>query len=483
VSRNKQFFKGGAVLAGSQFIGQFCSLGRNVIIARIVTPVDFGIAAIFVMVVTFLEMMSNFSLDRLLVQDPEGDDLRFQQVAQLLQAIRGIISSLLIFFSAVFLANLFSIPEAKGAFYVLALVPFFTSFHHLDPKRIERKMIFWPGASVEMASQLLVLLLAWPVAKWFGDYRAMLALLVIKQVVYMAGTHLVARRPYRWAKDKKYLKQFWNFGGPLLLNGLLMFVILQGDRFLMGAAKKTFGSIYDMGDVGVYSTAFMLTMIPAMMVIKVMATLLLPVLSRVKDDVTAFTSEVSLFNSSVGIIASVVCGLFLLVGDKILVIVYGVKYGSACIFVSWLSVLWAFRMLRVIPASVAMAQGHTKYLLYTNLVRSLALFGVVFVVALELPIVWVAIAGLCGEVVAYFYSLLVNKFFLCVPLKPYFDSSLHFIWCLLVAIVFKQFVLPYGGDGGFLLTVLVIIYVVQTLFFKRKVLLAQLNFGGLFVTK
>ncbi len=474
----QQFFKGGAVLGLGQVVGQFCSFGRNIIIARIVSPTDFGVAAIFVMIVTFLEMMSNFSIDRLLVQDPDGDDIKFQQVAQFLQAMRGIISTLLLLLFAGVIANLFSMPDSKWAFCVLALVPLCAGFYHLDPKRIERNMKFWLGTSVEMVSQVLVLLLAWPVGKWFGDYRAMLALLIVKQAVYMLGTQLVARRPYRWATDKEYLERFWRFGAPLLLNGLLMFVVLQGDRFIIGSAKKIFGSSYDMADVGVYSAAFMLTMIPTIMVVKVLSTLLLPILSKLKDSPEAFLEETAFFNSSVSIIASVVCGLLLLTGDKVLVFVYGVKYGHASVLVSWLSVLWAIRMLRVIPAIVAMANGCTKYLLYTNLVRSVALVGVVYVVAHGLPMKWIAIVGLIGEGMAYLYSLLLNKYFLAAPMNAYLKSTSYFLLCLLIAVALKQFVLGFGGDGKFLLIFISGLYILQVLFFSRKFILNQLGLGS-----
>jgi len=471
----KQFLKGVAVLGMGQLVGQFCSLGRNVIIARIVSPEDFGVAAIFVMVVSFLEMVSNFSVDRLLVQDNDGDNVRFQRVAQFLQASRGIVSAGLILLFAGFIARLFNIPEAKNAFYVLALVPLCTSFYHLDPKRIERKMQFWPGASVEMASQLLVLILAWPIGKWFGDYRAMLALLVVKQAVYMIGTQIVAQREYRWAIDKEYLRRFWHFGAPLLFNGVLMFLILQGDRFLMGSAKKIFGSNYDMGDVGMYSAAFMLTMIPAMMVSKVLSTLLLPILSKVREFNEDFIKETALFNTSVGIVGSLVCGLLLITGDKLLIFVYGIKYEDAGVLVSWLSVFWAIRMLRMIPAVVAMAKGHTKFLLFTNLLRSLALLGVLYVVVQGLPIIWIAIVGLVGEVVAYCYSLYLNKYFLDAPLRTYVVSGIQFLFCLIVAVVFKQIILSLGQGTSFLIVALVVVYVVQVLLLHRKFILSQLG--------
>ncbi len=437
----KKLLQGGIILSLSQFAGQFCSLARNIIIARIVSPADFGISSIFIMVVVFLEMMSNLSLDRLLVQSSDGNTPRFQQTAQFLQSLRGIVLAALIFFSAPFLASLFSIPEAKGAFYALALVPLFTGFCHLDPKRMERDMRFWPGASVELASQFAALLLAWPVGQWFGDYRAMLVILLVKQSILMTGTQIVAVRKYRWAMDKEYFRRFLSFGGPLLINGLLMFGIIQGDRFIMGGAKTILNSNYDMTHVGFYSAAVMITMTPALIVSNISGSLIFPVLSKLQNSSTDFIKKAHIFNEIITIIACLVGGLLLLFGEQLLLYVYGEQYRSAGIVVSWLGILWSIRILRVIPSGITIAKGNTKSLMFANFVRFLSLAGILFVVASDMNLIWVAIVGTCGEIAAYSYSLILNKQKLQIPFRIHLRAACMFITCLMIAALLKYFIL------------------------------------------
>lgn len=437
MTSKKQFLKGGAVLSGSQVVGQLCSLGRNVIIARMVTPADFGVAAIFVMVVAFLEMVSNLSLDRLLVQANDGDDAVFQEVAQFLQACRGTIIFFILLISAGFIAELFSVPEAKGSFVVLAFIPLINGFCHLDPKRIEREMCFWPGASVELASQVVVLMLAWPVGEWYGDYRAMLALLIVKVVIMFLGSQIVADRKYRWSLDRGYIKRFATFGWPLLVNGLLLFGILQGDRFIMGSAQKMFGSNFSMADVGFYSAAFTLTMIPAMMCNKISAALFLPLLAKVRDCQKEFLTLSQDFGDGLTVIASLFGVVLILLGDKILPYIYGGQYLVAGRLVGWLSIMWSVRLLRVLPASIALAQGLTKNLMVTNVVRILSLIGVLFVVICEMDIVWIAILGAVGELLAYCCALYLNKRRLDIPYRIHSKSVVLLILCLGGASILK----------------------------------------------
>ena len=53
----------------------------------------------------------------------------------------------------------------------------------------------------------------------------------------------------------EYARRLLTFGWPLLVNGLLMFGIVQGDRLIIGTA-------YSVYDLGIYSVALTLAMAP-----------------------------------------------------------------------------------------------------------------------------------------------------------------------------------------------------------------------------
>ena len=55
------------------------------------------IASSFLLTVAMLEMLSNLAVERLLVQDQDGNDPDFQAMAQLIVAVRGLINGAIIF--------------------------------------------------------------------------------------------------------------------------------------------------------------------------------------------------------------------------------------------------------------------------------------------------------------------------------------------------------------------------------------------------
>ena len=460
---NTKILKGGALLSFAQGVGQLCSLGRNIIIARLITPADFGVATTFLMVVSLLEMMSNLSLDRLLVQAEDGDEPEFQKTAHFLQVIRGILISLILFTFAPLFAELFSIPEAVNAFYILAWFPLLNSFLHLDVKRYERTLNFGPGALTELLPQILMLACAYPIGICFGDYRAMLALLALKSIFWLIGTHVVAQRSFRFGFQKVYVKRFIDFGWPLLINGLLMFGTMHGDRFLITSGKSLFNAPYDMTDVGYFSAALMITMLPAMMISRISSVVFLPLLAH--PEKTGFKVD-ELPRILSGLITFVVgfFGLFMiLLGGSVIPYLYGGQYIPAGNMVLWLSVLWSIKTMRVLPASIAIAKKDTKVLMYSNIVRFLSLFGVLIVVMQKLPFVWILWAGILGEFLAFLVIIILNKRRNCILPKFFL---VHFTWVVsffFVSIFLKMVLLSIELRYSNIISLVALLFVVFSL--------------------
>ena len=394
-------FRGGLKLGFSQAFVQGCSFIRNVIVARLISPEDFGIAATFAMTFFLLEMISNLAADVLLVQAPDGDQPEFQKSAQALHAFRGTVNAAIIFVLAGPIANLFGVPQARWAFHCLALLPLCKALNHLDNNRLQREMNFGPQIASDIGSNLLVTLLALPLGLWLRDYSLMLWLLIAQVASFMILSHLMAKRRYAWAWHADYVKRIVAFGWPLLINGLLMYVIFQGDRFIIGASKRLFAhSTYTLTDLGIYSVAFGLTMAPTMLVANVSTQLFLPLLSRAQEMKEQFERRYAGCSELMSLVAAAIAIPFILAGGWAVTLVYGAKYAAAAGFIGWLGAMWALRILRVAPTLAAMARGDTRNSMVSNMARTIALAGILFVAATGRPLVWVAICGFVGELLA-----------------------------------------------------------------------------------
>lgn len=391
------------VLGTSQVLSRGLSFLRNVIIARLISPADFGIAATFVVTVTLFELASNFGLQFFIIQDPDGENEDLQNSCHFVQLMRGVINAFIIFLLAWPISKLFHIPEAKWAFQLLAVIPLIHGLNHLDIFRFQRHVRFMPKAIVEIVSELIVLLAAWPLGIYFGDYSALLWLLIAKSIIFMITTHLVANRRYGLSVNIVNLKRIISFGWPLVINGLLLFGTQQGDRLIIG-------SNYDMTSLGLFSVAFTLTSTSAVMVANINRSLLLPLFSAVQNEKNRFLERYKYSIQLIGFISFVILVLFILYGEWLIHLIYGENYAGATVFILWLASMHTISIMRSAPTQASIAVKDTKNAMYANISRTIALPVALFIALFRYDLVWIPFIGFIGEVLAYLTSILRLKY-------------------------------------------------------------------------
>lgn len=416
--------KGTLFLGAGRMIDRALQFLRNIIVARLVSPEDFGIAALFVMTVSFLEMFSNLAVDTLLVQSPHGETPRFQQTSQLMMAVRGLGIALILFLFAGPVAGLFDIPAATWAFRLLALVPLIRGLAHQDMSRLQRQLDFKPVLLTDISAQLTSALLAWPLASWLGDYSAILYLVLIQTLARTVISHFMAERSYLWGWEPIHAREILSFGWPLLINGILLFLIMQGDRFVIGAADQLFArETYSKAQLGFYSAAFVLSSAITEGITSIITPVMLPLLSRAQDLEAQFQKRCHICIQTAVFVLNPMGIFFILIGGWFLVLVYGDQYLAAAPLMAWLGATSSIHMFRVASTTIALAKGDSPNPTICNVFRALSFVLAFILAALGADLVWIAASGLAGELLAIGVSIGLLKSRLAMPLQ-YFSKPL-----------------------------------------------------------
>lgn len=401
-----QILKGGVALTTGQIAAKAFGFGSNVIVARLLTPADFGVAAMLGVTISFLEMLSDLSIGTMVIQSDHGDEPLFIGSVQSIMAIRGIVLAVLLLLLAWPLSALFNAVDARWAFECLALYPLAKGLLNQDVTRFQRKMRFGPSIWSEVGSQAIAMGLAYPLAAWLHSYAALLWLLIIEAAAYTAITHLVAKQPFQFSWNKRYIKSMFRFGWPLLISGVAIFVIFQGDAALIGSAPRIFKSAhYTKSDLGVYAVAFSLAQVPALMMTKVTASILLPALARVQHSDEQFNQFYRLGIEVLAVIAGISGICCILAGYTAIVLLYGMRYVGAAAFVGWLAAMQSVRLIRRAPTTAALARGDTHNSMICNLVRLVGFVGAIIIASQGGSLVWIAACGLIGELMALTASI------------------------------------------------------------------------------
>ena len=461
-------FKGSASLGVGQAVSMACTFLRSVIIARMVSPENFGIAAVLAMTYYLSEMGSSLGLETRLIQSEDGNDESFQRSAQLLQVCRGLMNAGLIFFLASPLSMLFGVPQAQWAFRCLALVQLMKGFTHFDQYRFQREMRFGPAVAVDVTGSVVSLVATVFLAWWLRDYSVIVWILLIQAATTVLGSHLMATRRYGWIWSPVYTRRILSFGWPLMVNGLLMYITFQGDQLAIGSAQRLFSqSSLTLVDLAVYSVAFSITMAPTTLIANMSTSLLLPLLSRVQGHREQFVQRYLTYTKVLTVIAALIAIFFILVGGPLVSLIYGDNYKVAGECIGWLAAMQSLRVIRVAPTIASIAQGNTVAIMLANIVRASALLMVLMVIAANLGLHWVAASGFVGEILAMVFLSLIL-------LRNHSINPALYLAPVGVALTVMA-VVVVASSGGITLTLLIGLLVVGVLFRHLKETFFQLR--------
>ena len=234
--------RGGLFFFSASLTSQVSALLRYVILARLLGPEQLGLAAALTVSAGFFEMISDTGSDRFLIQDRFGETMEVQKLVQLVYVVRGILVAAALAIFAAPVASFYESPSLGEGLTILAIAPLIFGFLHLDSRRMQRSHDFRSEAICLIAAECAGLV-ASVIAAWLmRDFKAVAYGLIARAAVRVLASHILARRPYRLGWAAKHASRLARFAMPLMLNGLLLFILSQGDRVIVGRCFRLHGA-------------------------------------------------------------------------------------------------------------------------------------------------------------------------------------------------------------------------------------------------
>jgi O-antigen/teichoic acid export membrane protein len=403
---------------------------RNLILARLVSVEDYGIASTFAIAMAVVEVSTQFGLQVQIVQDKKGEDPDFQAALQGFQVLRGVISGVILFFAAGAIADFMNIPDVAWAYQMMALIPVLRSLQHFDIHRLNRDMRFAPLVLTSAMPALASLLALWPLAAFLNDYRVMLYALLLQGFLETLTSHVLAERRYRLVLDRAVIAESVRFGWPLLLNGVLLFLVFQGDKVIVG---RELG----IEVLAVVAMGFTLTLTPTQIVSRSIRNLFLTHLSRYgearRETPTAFqdTSEAAIQGNLLGGTAVVVGALLL--GPWFVGVFLGDDFKDLSWMLIWLAIQQGIRVFKNGPNLVSLALGFTGNALASNLVRVVSLGATWWAATSGHGLPAILAIAIVAELLGWALSLVLMQTKVSMMMMPLLPSHLSAIGVAVMA--------------------------------------------------
>jgi O-antigen/teichoic acid export membrane protein len=395
--------RGGTLYFGVTLVSQALALLRYVLLARLLGPEQLGLAATLVVTATFFDAISDTGAERFLIQDRDGGTPQVQGLVQTLTVARGVLNWALLLVFCIPAAWFYHTPRLAGGLALLALAPLITGFQHLDNRRAQREHDFRPEAisngCSEVASFCAIVIAAWITR----DFTAVIYGFVARALALVVTSHLQAKRPYRLGWDRRHRSRLLRFALPLMLNGLFVFLVSQGDRMLVG---NRFGPTA----LGYYSAVMLLVYYPTAILGRYVGTMYVPLIAAQRDSDSGRERVIDHMGDQTMLLAIAMAAGFAVVAPTAIPILFGARFAQSYVLVGIVGCLQTARFLITWPATVALATGRSTTVLYGNISQGLAFAGAWLGSVLSGSLIGLVGGFVVGELVAITVAVgLVNR--------------------------------------------------------------------------
>jgi O-antigen/teichoic acid export membrane protein len=233
---------------GTMGVMSALKLGGNVTLGHILTPHDFGLAAIVFAVIFGLEMMTDGGAIMSLIRSKRTDNAWLDTVWSF-QIVRSLLICALAMIAAKPLSNFFQEPELFGLLLLIGILPVCDAFVSTSANMALRDLKLKQYSILEIGSLIISYCVTIPVAYYYQTAWALVLGGVVNTAAHAVFSFvLFPYRPHRFRFEREALRELFGFGIWLTITSAIGFLLFQGDKLIVGKALGTVA-------LGLYSIA------------------------------------------------------------------------------------------------------------------------------------------------------------------------------------------------------------------------------------
>lgn len=341
----------------SNLVMRLGTLSMGIVLARILSPEEFGVYAIALTVQTILMTLADFGLSADLIRS--ADPAKRAPTVASLGLITGLIFAGSMAFSSQAIANTLGSPDASEVIFILSftlvlsgigVVPYATL-----QRNFEQKKLFSVSIVDFLVSTVVTLIL---LNLGMGVISLAYARLAA-QTCALVVQFMLARQPIRFGIDRTLIGSVLKFGLPIAAANLLSWALLSIDNVVIA---RWAGPV----SLGFYVLAFNISNWPMSALGQVIRSVTLPSFSRSagRKGGQDLTTALGL-TWGIGLPA----GILLAVLSKPLIeFIYGEKWGAAAPVLAALGLFGSLRLIFDVWAAYLLANGKSVAVLWVQVI-------------------------------------------------------------------------------------------------------------------
>lgn len=260
----------------SRYSNIVVSIFISAILARLLTPEEFGVVAIIVVFISFFNLLSNFGIGPAIVQNKSLTNEDLSSIFSF-TIIFGIVLGLIFFFLSPLIASFYNQPILTKLSRLMSLSIFFNSLqivpNAVNLKKLRFKELGIISVFVHSSSGLIAIVLAY---LGFSYYALIINSIISGIFLFIAFFYLSPIRPSFLIKFES-VKKIARFSTYQFLFQFINYFAGNTDNLLIG-------KYFSASALGYYDKAYKLMLMPVQNLTFVITPVLHPVLAKYQDD-------------------------------------------------------------------------------------------------------------------------------------------------------------------------------------------------------
>ena len=351
----------------SRYGAALVQLAYSVVLARMLTPEDFGVVAIAQVFVTFFALFQDMGLGSAIIQRQDLEERDVSRIFGFSAVLAGVLAALFALLGPL-VASVYGDPRLVGICGALSVTVLLSTLNTVPNALLMKSRRFVAVGKRQVLCAL--------VASAAGMLSAALGAGPYAIVVYSV-TNALFNLVWNWSTNRvrplflgmvASVRKVFGYSAWLFGFNLITYFSRNTDNLLIGYFFGPF-------DLGNYGKAYQLMQYPQTHLTSVVASVLHPMLAERQDDVGYIYDVYVRLSKALSLIGVFVSAFCFFAADEIVFVLYGEQWGASAVCLRYLSVsIWS-QMVCGASGPIFQVLGRTREQFLRGLLISVATIG------------------------------------------------------------------------------------------------------------
>ena len=352
MSKVTSAFRGGILTIAMRWTDRLLGLASTLILARLLSPADFGLVAMAMIIVGLVDVLLDLGVASALIQNSSADRHDFDS-AWTLRLAQSILSATALVVAAPYCAEYYHDPRVADVVRVVAISVLIGGLENIGIVMFQKNMAFGLDFKFFVTKRAVTTIVTITLAVMLRSYWALVLGSLIGRAVGVALSYLM--HAFRPRISVKNVGRIWSFSQWNLVMNVASYVSTRLDKFVLGKKGNA-------GTLGAYALADEVASLPTSELLAPLGRVMYPAFVRARGDSEEFRRLV-LLAFAVQALIGIPAGLGVaLVAPQAVPVMLGDQWGEAVPLVQILGMTGVFATLVHSSHYMLLALGRVRTL-------------------------------------------------------------------------------------------------------------------------